>query len=955
MTTSRTTPRLIALLGLLIGLLIPAMAGAQDEPPKLNTPRIPKQLDVPQINPGKLPTGRVNPKLKRKLGRDVVAQKKDDAAEAKAKPPPRRPRPRTRTPLPPRDTAGKAGARSRRDTKDKDDDKGADKDEKSSDLPKWRQQEENEEDKPEEPSLGADFVKACVKLPRGAKVSLDIYEEELEAVVKIIACMTGKNIIMAKSLKGKKITIYSPTLVTSGEAYRAFLTALEVNGYTISKQGKFLRIIESKDYLSSSDPIRKGGRPPNEDRMVTQLVALEHVDAQEVSQLLQQLATGSAKFIVYQPTNTLIVSEVASNLRKLLSLVDEIDVPSGSERLYVYQIVNADAEEIKNKIMEIYEQDEKKASGGGTTTNKNRRKRKRGKDKTPAKPTGTSVGESGADVNVSKIVADERTNRLFIITNEKSYRKVKDLIRRLDVAIPGDGQIHILQLKHAKAEELSSVLSNLSQNANRNSGGNRRSGRNNNSGRNNRSGNRSGNRNSGGGGAGGAALFEGEVQVTADADTNSLVITASLKDYLSIKSVVETLDKPRRQVFVEAVVMEVSLDNERQFGMSFHAPIPGTEVSDDSSPLLLGSFPSQEFNSLSLSPSLLSGFAATALGENIGGSSAFAELPSFGVVMRALASSGDVNILSTPHILTTDNQEAEIVVGQNVPFTTGFGGGLGALGGLGGLGGQNAAGGLGGLGGFGGFGFPQIQRQDVALTLKITPRINADNFVTMEIDQVIEELGPEPTPGLGPATTKRSVKTTAVVKDQQTVVIGGLQRTTQTNSDSKVPLLGEIPVLGILFRDSVRRSQKQNLLLLLTPYVVESSEDFKTIFKRKMEEHQEFVARFQQEGDVLAIGVDYRKKHGVLEAVNKSITLAREEERLLEDLRKQDIPPILPQDVDGIVLEADEQRLNPDVKKRMEELLKAQEERRRAIERGIDDTTPPPEEDVAPPPMDTTP
>ena len=182
-------------------------------------------------------------------------------------------------------------------------------------------------------------------------------------------------------------------------------------------------------------------------------------------------------------------------------------------------------------------------------------------------------------------------------------------------------------------------------------------------------------------------------------------------------------------------------------------------------------------------------------------------LPSFGAILRALATNSDINVLSTPHILTTDNEEAEIVVGDNVPFASGFVGG----GGLGALGGAAASAGLGGL-------LPtvNVQRQDVALTLKITPRINAANFVTFEIDQVVEELGPSQ-PGLGPQTSKRKIKSTVVVKDQNTVVIGGLQKTKQLNKKSAVPFLGEIPLIGYFFRGSEENRERVNLLLMLTP------------------------------------------------------------------------------------------------------------------------------------------
>ena len=771
------------------------------------------------------------------------------------------------------------GAGKGRNRKGNDDDKD-DKPDKSADppVPKWRQGEESEEED-SEPTLSKDFIKHCQPLRPGVKVQLDIMDEELDAVVKLMACMTSKNIILPKSLKGKKITIYSPAKVTANEAYRAFLTAMHANGYTFSRSGKFLKIIEVKDSARHPDPILdESSVPANEDRMVTQILPLEHVDAQEINEVVRQLASQSAQFIIYAPTNTLIITEVSSNLRKLLGLIKQLDVPSGRERLWVYQVQFADAPDIVAKVLEIFDQQDQRGKGSSRMPKARSSSRRKGKN---PKTTVTSVGESDQDVHIGKMVADERTNRILVVANEKSYRRVKDLIRKLDVEIPGDGQIHIHQLNHAKAADLANVLSQLSR-ENR-SGGRTSRGR--------KSSSKKSSKSKKSSSSSGAALFEGEVVITADEDTNALVITANLKDYLSLKQVIDALDRVRRQVFVEAVIMEVSIDNDRQFGIAFHGGVADYEIGGKASPIIIGSQPG-ELNSLTLNPSILTGLAAVTMGprddaitDNFG-----LDVPSFGAVMRALASSNDVNILSTPHILTTDNEEAEIVVGQNVPFVSGImGGGMG-----GGLGRS-------GVGGMGGFGFPSVsvQRQDVALTLKLTPRINAANFVTLEVDQTIEELGAID-PVKGPTTTKRSLKSTVVVKDQQTVVVGGLQRSSQTKSATKVPIIGEIPVLGYLFRDSKKTASKQNLLLMLTPHVVESPADFREIFKRKLDEHREFVARFHKEGDQLVLGIDYGKKHGALEAINQSLRGATEENQLLEELLEQQEGPPLPQEVDGV-------------------------------------------------------
>jgi general secretion pathway protein D len=831
--------------------------------------------DIPRLKAGSVP-GKPNSKIGQKSAAPGDAE---DAPSARRLPPPGIPRSGEPAGAAPGGTTGNAGG--------------------TGNVAQW-QQAEGAPGGP--PTLSKDFINNCQKLKPNVKFHLDIYQEELSSVVKMIACMTGKNIIISKDVAGK-ITIYSPTPVTANEAYRAFLSALEANGKTLSESGKFLKIIDIKDYAHGPDPLRpQGSTPPNEDRMVTQIVPLKNVDAQDMNDVLSKLATPNATFIVYQPNNSLIVTEVASNLRKLLDLLKELDVPGGQEQLWVYQVVHAEAGDISSKILEIFDQKEGAAKRRPAAAATGGAGKKASTAAGGAAAT-ASVGDSDQDVRVGKVIADERTNRLLIVATARSYKQIKDLIAKLDVSIEGDGQVHIHQLNHAKAEDLANVLSSLSNDAKARQGA--RAGKSKPAvGGTSAAGSAAG---GAAGGAAGAALFEGEVKVTADESTNSLVITSNFKDFLSLKKVIDQLDRPRRQVFLEAVVMEVSLTNNRQFGMAFHAPLYRGSVAGENVTMIGKSQPTAKgLNSLNLTDATtLQGLAVGGVSDStvpIPGTNV--QIPSFGAIMQALAASSDANILSTPNILTTDNEEAEIVVGSNVPFIT-QSGGLGGLGNLGALAAASSANGsnannLAGLSGLLSGGV-QIQRQDVALTLKITPRINNANFVTLEVDQVVEEI--ESTDQtLGPTTSKRSVKTTVVVKDQQTIVLGGLQKNVQTQSVNKVPFLGEIPIIGYFFRDTATRGERRNLILMLTPHVIESQDDFRAIFKRKMEEHREFVARFHKEGDTFIVGVDYAKKHGALESIHKAVRAAQEEQALLDEVKKQTQGPPLPQDVDGVPL-----------------------------------------------------
>jgi general secretion pathway protein D len=272
-------------------------------------------------------------------------------------------------------------------------------------------------------------------------------------------------------------------------------------------------------------------------------------------------------------------------------------------------------------------------------------------------------------------------------------------------------------------------------------------------------------------------------------------------------------------------------------------------------------------------------------------------VPSFGVLFQALANTNDVNVLSAPHIIATDNQEAEISVGQNIPYQGSFSGfGLGA-------------GGAGQTGQTGGFGIPNVsvQRQDVALTLKITPHINASDMVRLEIDQEISDIASENFNNLGPSWTKRTLKTTVVVRDQEAVVIGGLIQDKAISSESKVPLLGDIPILGHLFKFSRTTKQKTNLLIVLTPYVIKDSGDLQRIVARKMRERREFIETFTT-FDALEYqpDVDYRRKRGVVEEINRSVVDVERERLLLQEFQSNTITyPQGPVLYDGAGVEVD--------------------------------------------------
>ncbi|MEO6602091.1 MAG: secretin N-terminal domain-containing protein, partial [Polyangiaceae bacterium] len=409
---------------------------------------------------------------------------------------------------------------------------------------------------------------------------------------------------------------------------------------------------------------------------------------------------------------------------------------------------------------------------------------------------------------------------------------------------------------------------------------------------------------------GGAAqgTFEGDLRVTADKSTNSLIITSSNRDYATMRLVVDKLDHSRRQVFIEAVIMDLSVSDSTQLGVSFHG---GGVLGAQQDTLLLGGFQAGKSVAFPADPSLLQGFAAGVRGpaipntQNLLGTGL--SVPAFGVVLNAVASSGRSNILATPNIIATDNVAAEISVGENIPLQTNVGGGASALAGL--AGGAAGTAGLGGLlGGLGGFSAP---RQDVGNKIKVTPHINESNQVRLEIDQ--ESSAPGATSGtLGAVSiTKRTANTTVVVQDQQTVVIGGLMSDEYTTSRTKVPVLGDLPLLGALFRTSDVQKRKKNLLLVLTPHVIRDQEDLRRIFERKMQERQEFLDRYMVfSGTDWAPPRDWSRTSGLVEDIRKGFAEIAEQDRLIDESRPKETPPRepsdpieLPGDVTGVNLD----------------------------------------------------
>jgi general secretion pathway protein D len=685
---------------------------------------------------------------------------------------------------------------------------------------------------------------------------------------------TCKNFVYGAGIGGRssQVTIIAPKKMTAQQAWSVFLVALQTMNLTVVPQGNVLTIVESAQANTEPLPIYRRGAPPATAQLMRMVVRPEHIAADELAKAIDGIKSQHGKVVTLPSANILILTDTGNVISKMRSIIAEVDQPLTGERLYLIRVRHADATELANKLQEILGSAGQGGGGGGSAAPSQpaRRGRRNADQENVNVVEGSAPAAGGAEINAAaptKIISDERTNSLLLLSSEAGYLRVRSLVQRLDVAIDGggSGRIHVYPLEHGDAEEMSNTLTAVITGAAQPTAGG--------GGRGGNAGNARPPR--GGTDEPGAPAFEGQVRVTHDKPTNSLVVVASVKDFFALRDVIEKLDTARRQVFIEAMIIEVTVNDSLNIGTSFH----GGQLLDDGSLVLgglqvPGKLQSIVPGALATSSGLLGGLLGPLLNtEELLGTS----IPSFGVLFQAVATSGNANVLSTPHILTTDNEEAEISVGQNIPYQSGIAG-VGAGGGQG-----------------GNFAFPvqSVQRQDVALTLKITPHINASDMVRLEIDQEISDVGDRNFGGLGPSWSKRTVKTTVVVRDQQSIVIGGLMQDRITYNETKVPLLGDIPLLGYLFKYSERQKSKTNLLILLTPYVIKSQMDIEQIVQRKTRESREFARTFSNFDEIeYRPQIDYRRKRGLLEEINRAgIVVERDAQLLREATRSESEMP----------------------------------------------------------------
>lgn len=732
---------------------------------------------------------------------------------------------------------------------------------------------------------------SCKKLPDKRIVKLNLKPDtELSELIGWISSITCTQFLIPSTtnIQGKKITIISPQLITPREAYRLFLSAIESVGLTVEPSDRFLRIIETNRARFTQLPLLAEGEfVPSDKRYVTRMVRLKHLDAADVTQnVLQRLKGEQGDIIAYQG-DTLIITDQGAMIRKMIEVLERLDQPRNTdERIWMVRVVNSTAVEMAARLAEVFNIDFvgqgtfKKQAGAAPAP------RPAPAAKAAKGPLIGDMPELQEQMQISRLIPVDRTNQLIIVAKPLAYEWLKVMIDRLDVQQErdGDDRVHMYYCNYANCDELAVTVGAVTgiavsiQSAGRTTGGGSRSTP--------AAAPRPTNPN---GQQTDIPMFDGDVRINFDRPTNSLVIMSSLKDYQQLRKIMQKLDSPRKQVFIEALILEVLLNKTRKLGNSFHGGAPVDTGTGEKS-LLIGGF---QAASTLLPAGLLGGgatgamaglgaglFGAPLKSEDIrifGGS---AEIPSFGVFLQAVQNNDDVNVLSNPYIIITNNDEGELSVGSQLPFP-------GTTAGLGGLGG--AAGGLGAAGFLGGLG-ASVNRTKVALSLKLVPSVNEHNMIRMEVEAKIEDVLSQNYNGLGPATSLREAKTTVNTRDQQTVLLGGLMSDRNSENVTKVPILGDIPILGFFFRSTTTQKQKSNIIIALTPYVISEPSDLRRIAEKKMRERREFIERFTAFRDTASLesDVDYSKKRGLLAEINRSVLEIESEESEMRDIRKRD-------------------------------------------------------------------
>lgn len=569
-------------------------------------------------------------------------------------------------------------------------------------------------------------------------VTLNLNDVDISVFIKLVSELTGKNVIVDPRVRGN-VTVIAPTRIPVSDMYRIFESVLQIHGFSAVAAGQMVKVVPSAEARTMNiDTGPVPAQKPSGDELVTRIIPLDYADADELKRLLTPLVSRNAVIGAVTAANQLIVTDTAGSIRRLMKIIREVDVADNRRELTVFPLEYADGGKLANLLTSLF--------------------------------PSPSSSQRGQSTKTATFVADERTNRLVVIAQKADMARIKDLIYLLDGKILREkGKIRVYYLKNAKAEDLAKVLQDLPA------------------------------QDSAAQPVKGAPpIFSTAAGIYADAATNSLILSAESDEELqTLEKVIAQLDGPRAMVHVEVLIMEVNARDDLRLGIEWTA-VGETQIGGKEAAIGGGFVQAPQDSALPgfVDGTFPNGFAIGVFTEAI--DIAGVKFNNLTALIQAVKEERDVNIISTPQILTTDREEAKINVGKNIPFQTSTSTSFNQT-------------------------YNSFEYRDVGTILKVTPLISENGTVRLNIGLEVSML--ESTTDFRPTTLKRTIDTSVLVKDSETVVIGGLIENSPAVSETKVPLLGDIPLLGWLFKYQTQSRQKTNLLVFLTPRLIKKSDD----------------------------------------------------------------------------------------------------------------------------------
>jgi len=633
-------------------------------------------------------------------------------------------------------------------------------------------------------ALGSAALPALAQTPppavrAGAPVTLNFVDADIAAVARAMAAMLGRNVVVDPRVSGT-LTLQTERNVTPANALQMFGAALRLRGFAVIDSAGLIKVVPEADARLHGGAVLADDQLPRGQQIVTQIFTLTHENANHLLPLLRPLISANNPINVNPGNNSLIITDYAENLRRAAQIIAALDVANATG-LEVIPLQHALASELAPVVLRLIDAD--------------------------GAPAAAAPGQPGGQGFRTVLLAEPRSNALILrAANPARVALVRSLVAQLDrpASAGALGNIHVVHLRNANAVELATTLrAALAADAGDSVGAAAGTGT-------APAAPAAARRTLGGAAAGGLGAATGATpaaarsttggQIQADAATNSLIISAPDPVFRQLRAIIEQLDSRRAQVFVESVIAEVSADAASEFGIQWQQAIGGR---NDATIGILGTnFGAGGGNIISLATQNMGAGQMPAAGLNLGLVQRVGGTHVLTALARFLEQSGQANILSTPNLLTLDNEEARIVVGQNVPFVTGSFTNAGGQGGA-----VNP--------------FQTIERRDVGLTLRVRPQISENGTVRMAVFQEVSSVVPasigSPT---GIITNTRSIESHVLVDDGAIVVLGGLLQDEYGGAQDQVPGLGNLPLLGALFRSERRSRNKTNLMVFLRPVIV---------------------------------------------------------------------------------------------------------------------------------------